>query len=66
VGLARSFAAGASSESVEQALGANAAPVGEISAAGRVNAAGILGALRVVGPQPETVPAAETAAADLS
>ena len=63
-GLARSFAAGASPESLEQALAAKAAPVGEIAASGRVDAAGILGALRITEPQP--VPVAETAVADFS
>lgn len=65
-GLARSFSAGASPESVERALAANAAPCGEIAAAGRVNAAGILGALRAVAVQPEPVNAAETAVVDFS
>jgi subtilisin family serine protease len=53
VGLARSFAAAAAPESLEQALAANAAPVGPISAGGRVDAAGILGAL---GPAPAAQP----------
>ena len=59
VGLARSFATGAPAASLEQALGANAAPVGAIAAAGRVDAAGFLGALA---PAPTPAPQAETPA----
>jgi subtilisin family serine protease len=56
-GLARSLAADRSVEGIEQALAANAVPVGDIVSAGRVNAAGILGALRAM-PVPTPVPTA--------
>lgn len=49
-GLARSFAADRGVEGIEQALAANAVPVGDIASGGRVNAAGMLGALRPVAP----------------
>ena len=45
-GLALSLASDRSVEGIEQALAANAVPVGDIVSAGRVNAAGMLGALR--------------------
>jgi subtilisin family serine protease len=65
-GLARSLPAGASLESVEHALVANAAPVGDIAAAGRVDARGVLDALRAIPLPPEAVTAPEPAAADFS
>lgn len=69
-GLARSFAADRAVEGIEQALAANAVPVGDIVSAGRVNAAGMLGALRAATPavsqQPEPASAAEGSAPAVS